>query len=79
MKPLDGIIAEFGEDWTVDPKPGEIPVRFWTAPNTCVLGYMSVGEPTTEGDTESFQVAFRGAPLTEPPRYDIRIYPEEHR
>lgn len=54
-----------------------IPVRYWPDPHTMLLGYLDVGEAQAAGDTVSYSMTFRAAPLFgDKPRYDVRITPD---
>jgi hypothetical protein len=61
------------------PAPQPIPVRLWTDPLTFYLGYLTFGEPETVGETVKYNMQFEGAPLHEPPRFDVRIYVQDRR
>ncbi|NEW49365.1 hypothetical protein GV792_04815 [Nocardia cyriacigeorgica] len=62
-------------------QPGRrIPVRYWPNPHTVILGHLTLGEPTTDGDLVSYDATFTAGPLHgEQPVYDLRIDPEESR
>lgn len=51
-----------------------IPVRYWPNPNTVLLGHITIGEPTADGDLVSYDATFTAGPLHgEQPVYDLRI------
>jgi hypothetical protein len=62
------------KDW---PTPQSIPVRLWPNPNTTLYGYLDIGESVSDGNTTRYEVTFRMAPLREPARFDMRLYPTE--
>lgn len=54
-----------------------IPVRMRTTPEVCLFGYLTTSEPIHDGDLVKYNLTFRMAALHEPPRFDVRLYPEE--
>lgn len=54
-----------------------IPVRLWTDSQTSTLGYLEFGAPKVDGELVHYDMTFRAAALTEPPRYAVRLHPIE--
>ncbi|PKV80874.1 hypothetical protein [Nocardia fluminea] len=55
-----------------------IPIRFWPNPHTVILGHLTIGEPTTEGDLVRYDTTFTPGPLHgEKPVYDMRVTRKE--
>ncbi|MEV4155436.1 hypothetical protein AB0J48_20640 [Nocardia salmonicida] len=58
------------------PVQRRIPVRYRPNPNTVILGHLTIGEPTVEGDLVRYDATFTMGPLHgEQPVYDLRITP----
>lgn len=56
-----------------EPPARRIPVRYWPNPSTSILGHLTMGEPTHDGELVRYEATFTAGPLHgEAPVYDLR-------
>lgn len=59
-----------------EPTPAHtIPVRCWFTPTVSAVGYLDLFATEEDGETVSYEMAFRASPLAdgEKPRYELRF------